>query len=311
MNIFIVIPVYRSEKILPTLVQAIEAEMKRHSEVSAFELVLVNDASPDGSWEAITSLKSQYSFLTGINLRRNYGQHNAIMAGLKHIAQRATAEDVVVMMDDDMQHSPTYIIQLVRVVRSGKDVCYTNYLGRKHKGWKIWGSKLTNLIAKILINKPEDLYLSSFKAIAGDLCAEISQYNGAYPYIDGLILQATTRIASIDIQHNERLEGQSNYNLLKLTSLFLKMATGFSIIPLRLVTYLGFITFLLGLLQSLWIIVGQFIQPIAVKGWSSSVIIALLLGGIQMLSLGLVGEYVGRMYLRLNEKPQFTIREIV
>lgn len=307
MKLSLVIPVYRSSAILEVLALTIHQEISRYqNEIDSYELILVNDASPDDSWDVIRSLRERWSFIKGINLRRNYGQHNAIMAGLNH-----ASGDVVVMMDDDMQHSPVYIIELVRKIQSGYDVCYTRYQGRKHRGWKIMGSKLTNFIARVLLNKPEHLYLSSFKAISGDLNREIRRYHGAYPYIDGLILQATNHITTLDIEHHERYEGKSNYTLLKLTSLFLKMATGFSILPLRIVTYLGFLTFLLGLLQSLYIFIGQMINPVTVKGWSSSIIIALILGGVQMLSLGLIGEYVGRIYQRLNEKPQYNIREII
>jgi undecaprenyl-phosphate 4-deoxy-4-formamido-L-arabinose transferase len=311
MRLFVVIPVYRSEQILPTLIDALAREYATHPDITHFEIVLVNDCSPDGSWQAIKHLKTQYPFLTGINLRRNYGQHNALMAGLKHIATHVHDADAVVLMDDDMQHPPEAVIKLVHALENGYDVCYTNYVERKHQGWKILGSKLTNWIAKILINKPEHLYLSSFKAMSGALCREISQYSGAFPYIDGLILQATATITSVAIQHRERLEGTSNYTFVKLVGLFLKMATGFSILPLRLVTYLGFLAFGLGVVQSFIILLSQLIHPITIQGWSSTIIIVLILGGIQMLSLGLLGEYVGRIYLRLNEKPQFTIREII
>ncbi len=301
-DVSIVIPVYRSENILPHLVEQISKVLFNRK----FEIILVNDCSPDNSWNSILELKKEYPNIVGVNLSKNFSQHNAIMAGLNH-----ARGETVVMMDDDLQHPPEKLPELIKVINEGKDVCYTNYVKRKHKKLKIVGSKIANYIAMILLDKPKKLYLSSFKAISKSLCEEIIKYSGPYPYIDGLILQATKNYGIIDIPHNDRFEGRSNYSTVKLVSLFIKMATGFSVIPLRVVSYLGFLTFSSGLIYSIYIIINQLFFEKAMQGWSSTMVILLVLGGVQMISLGIIGEYLGRVYLKLNEKPQYIIKDII
>jgi glycosyltransferase involved in cell wall biosynthesis len=301
MDISIIIPVYRSEKILPELVSRIKTVLKNKK----YELILVNDHSPDDSWKTIVELKKKNRFIKGINLRKNFSQHNAIMAGLNY----ATGK-VVVMMDDDLQHPPESIIDLVSKIDSGFDVCYTRYKNRRHNVFKQFGSYFANLIAKLIIGKPTNLYLSSFKAVSQDVCKEMVRYDGPYPYLDGLILQLTNNIGIVDIEHQERFEGKSNYTLIKLFSLFFKMATGFSVLPLRIISYLGFSIILLGLAITVYVTVNFFLGNTEVQGWASTVIIVMVLGGAQMFSLGFIGEYVGRIYLKLNQKPQYTIKEV-
>ena len=301
-DVSIVIPVYRSEKILPHLIKKIYDVLTG----KRFEIILVNDNSPDNSWNMILELKRSYPNIVGVNLSKNFSQHNAIMAGLNQ-----AHGETIIMMDDDLQHPPEKIPDLISVINSGKDVCYTNYVERKHNKIKIVGSRVANYIAMVLLDKPKEIYLSSFKAISKALCETIIRYSGPYPYVDGLILQATKNYGIIDIPHNERFEGSSNYSTVKLVSLFIKMATGFSVIPLRMVSYLGVLTCLSGLIYSILIVINQLFFEKAVEGWSSMVIIVLVLGGVQMISLGIIGEYLGRVYLKLNEKPQFIIKDII
>lgn len=298
----IVIPVYRSAAILPRLVAQIEAEMDKEGLAGRFELVLVNDCSPDDSWQVIRSLAAAHPFMRGITLRRNAGQHNAIMAGLHH-----AAGNYVVLMDDDLQHPPSAIAEILKALTSGYDVCYTNYLNRQHAAWKKLGSRFNDWVATLLLGKPRGLYLSSFKGMHGDIAREIIRYDGPYTYIDGLILDVTRSITTVDIQHQERDEGESNYTLRKLIGLWMKMATSFSVFPLRLATYGGFIISAIAMLMIVVVIIQKMRHPEWPAGWASLIATVLFIGGIQTLGLGLIGEYLGRTYLKLNHKPQFVI----
>ncbi len=298
----IVVPVYRSALILPRLVEQIAAEMRQAGLAENFELLLVNDASPDNSWQVIRSLAQDNPFIKGITLRRNFGQHNAIMAGLNHVRG-----DFIVLMDDDLQHPPQAIANMVRALSEGYDVCYTKYLNRQHAAWKKLGSQFNDWVATRLLNKPKGLYLSSFKAIRKDIADEIIKYNGPYAYVDGLILDTTRSITTIDIEHQARDEGEGNYNLRRSLSLWLKMATSFSVVPLRLATLMGFTLAALSAVMIIFVIVQKILHPELPAGWASLIATVLFIGGMQTVFIGLIGEYLGRAYLKLNHKPQFVI----
>ncbi len=301
-NLSIVVPVYRSAAILPRLIEHISAEMHKAGLTENFELLLVNDASPDNSWQVICSLAKIHPFIKGISLRRNFGQHNAIMAGLNHVRG-----DIVILMDDDLQHPPQAIGDMVRALKDGYDVCYTRYLNRQHASWKKLGSQFNDWVATRLLNKPKGLYLSSFKAIRREIADEIVKYDGPYAYVDGLILDATRSITTVDIEHQARDEGEGNYNLRRSLSLWLKMATSFSVVPLRLATFIGLVLAALSAVMIIFVIVQKILHPELPAGWSSLMATVLFIGGIQMLFIGLIGEYLGRSYLKLNRKPQFVI----
>lgn len=298
----IVIPVYRSAAILPKLVEAIAAEMRDESLSDSFELILVNDCSPDNSWQVIRKLAETNAFIKGITLRRNVGQHNAIMAGLHH----ANGE-YVVLMDDDLQHPPSAIADIVKALAEGYDVCYTNYLNRQHAAWKKLGSQFNDWMATRLLDKPKGLYLSSFKGLRREIVDEIAQYDGPYTYIDGLILDVTRSITTVDIEHQARFEGESNYTFARLLSLWMKMATSFSVFPLRLATYAGFALAALSLVMIFVVIVQKIMFPELPRGWASTIATILFIGGIQTMCIGMVGEYLGRTYMKLNRKRQFVI----
>lgn len=298
----IVVPVYRSALILPQLVEQIYAEMRKEGLDGNFELLLINDDSPDNSWQVIRSLAATHSFVRGISLRRNFGQHNATMAGLNH----ANGETVVIM-DDDLQHPPHAIGDMLRALADGYDVCYTNYLNRQHAAWKKLGSRFNDWVATHLLGKPEGLYLSSFKAMRREVVREIVKYDGPYAYVDGLILDVTRSITTIDIEHQERHEGEGNYNLRRSLSLWLKMATSFSVLPLRLATYAGFVLAALSLVMIIFVMVQKLLHPDLAAGWASLIATVLFIGGIQTLCIGVIGEYLGRTYLKLNHKPQFVV----
>jgi glycosyltransferase involved in cell wall biosynthesis len=298
----IVVPVYRSATILPKLVEQIHAEMDKEGWATRFELLLVNDASPDNSWQVVRSLARDHSFVRGISLRRNFGQHNAIMAGLNHVSG-----EFVVLMDDDLQHPPHAIGDMVRKLSEGYDVCYTNYVNRQHALWKRLGSRFNNWVATHMLGKPQGLYLSSFKGMRKEIAVEITRYDGPYAYVDGLILDVTRSITTIDIEHQIRHEGEGNYNLRRSISLWMKMATSFSVLPLRIATFAGFVLAGLSFVMIVFILVQKMMHPEFPRGWASLIATILFIGGIQTLCIGMIGEYLGRTYLKLNRKPQFVI----
>ncbi len=298
----IVVPVYRSATILPKLVEQIHAEMIKEGLADCFELLLVNDASPDNSWQVIRSLALDHTFVKGISLRRNFGQHNAIMAGLNHVCG-----EFVVLMDDDLQHPPHAIGDMVRALSEGYDVCYTNYVNRQHALWKKIGSWFNDWVATHMLGKPPGLYLSSFKGMRKEIAAEITRYDGPYAYVDGLILDVTRSITTIDIEHQTRHEGEGNYNLRRSISLWMKMATSFSVLPLRIATYAGFVLAGLSFVMIVFILMQKMLHPELPRGWASLIATILFIGGIQTLCIGMIGEYLGRTYLKLNRKPQFVI----
>lgn len=300
----IVVPVYRSAEVLPALVEQIGAAMAASDYAGRFELVLVNDCSPDNSWRVIEHLARENPFVRGVNLRKNAGQHNATMAGLS-FARGA----VIVIMDDDLQHPPSAVAELAKRIEAGADVCYTRYQRRQHASWKRWGSWFNDRMAVRILKKPAGLYLSSFKAMHRDIAETVLLYDGPYTYIDGLILNATNNITAMDIVHQQRHAGESNYNFKRLLSLWLKMATGSSIYPLRVATVAGFVLAGLALLALLFVVIDKLIHPNTQPGWSSIIATIIFIGGLQMVFLGIIGEYVGRIYIRVNRAPQFVVRQ--
>ncbi len=298
----IVVPVYRSELVLDELVKQISGALTGSAYENAFEIVLTDDASPDQSWKMIEQLAKENPFVKGISLRKNAGQHNATMAGLNH-----ASGDIVVIMDDDLQHPPSAILDIVSKIEDGYDVCYTSYRGRKHAAWKQWGSQFNDWLATRLLDKPAGLYLSSFKALSRGVVNEVIRYDGPYTYIDGLILQATGSITSVEIDHQARFAGESSYNLKRLVSLWLKMVTGSSILPLRAASLAGFVLAALSFLMFLLVVIERLVSPEIPPGWASILAAVFFSSGINLICLGVMGEYIGRIYARTNNTAQFVV----
>jgi undecaprenyl-phosphate 4-deoxy-4-formamido-L-arabinose transferase len=214
-------------------------------------------------------------------------------------------------MDDDLQNPPSEVVKLFKYAREQKkDVIYTYYKQKQHSAWRNFGSWLTNQVADILLDKPKNLYLCSFRCMNSFLVQQICQYEGPFPYVDGLILQVTQSIGQLEVAHSPRQQGQSSYNLRKLVRLWLNMFLNFSVIPLRLSTAVGFLFSAVGFLGTLYVVVDHFIEG-APLGWSSLMFTLLLFSGVQLLILGIAGEYIGRLYLTSNKRPQFVVRNIV
>lgn len=300
----IVIPVYNSEKCLPELVRQLLLVLKEKTQY--FEIILVNDHSKDGSWEKIIELKKNTHQLKGINLRKNFGQDNAIMAGLNN-----ASGEIVVIMDDDLQHAPHDIPLLLDKINAGYDVCYANFITKKQSWLKNIGSWFNGKIANIVIGKPNDIYLSPFKAIKREVVEEIIKYDGPYPYVDGLLFGITQNITQVMVEHQSRYEGKSNYTFLKSVGVWLRLAINFSVIPLRVATFLGFLFAGASFILAIIYLVQYFIGDKSPTGWASMIEIMLFYGGVQLIVTGIIGEYLGRLVLHNNKKPQFTISQIV
>jgi len=306
MDLSIVIPVYNSERLLAELIRRIVAAMQGERRMPVYEVILVNDCSRDGSWQTIERACEQYPQLRGVNLRTNAGQHNAIMAGL-----RAASGAIVVVMDDDLQHAPEDIGKLCVPVLNGHDVCYAAFRQPRHARWKIAGSVFRDLTARALLGMPPGVRISSFKAMKAEVAREIVRYGGPFPYVDGLALMVTRDVVNVELEHHVRPDGRSNYTLRESVFLWTKVAMNFSVVPLRLASWLGLGFAALGFLFAVFLVVQQLaFHRIPVPGWASLVVVILVVGGVQLLALGTIGEYLGRAYMHLTAKPQYVIKAL-
>ena len=300
-SLAIVIPVYNGEKSIGPLVRELEAAL---SSQFPLEIILVNDASPDGSLQAcLAAQENARSRIHVLDLSRNFGEHNAVMAGL-----HKSSSDFVVIMDDDFQNPPSEVQKLMRKAEEGHDVVYTRYPEKHHAWWRNLGSNFNNAIATLMLKKPRDLYLSSFKLLNAFTVKQILRYEGPYPYIDGLILRVTRRIGVVEVQHADRKQGKSNYTLEKLFRLWMNMFTNFSILPLRVATLLGLLCSFLGLVFGVLVIVEWLQNPGLPVGWASVAFLLVMFSGVQLIVMGMVGEYVGRIFMLKNASPQFIVR---
>jgi glycosyltransferase involved in cell wall biosynthesis len=297
----IVVPVYRGADTIGTLVH----ELAKLRPKDGMEVVLVNDGSPDNSAEVCRALVREGAMpITYIDHARNYGEHNAVMTGLRHVRGA-----YVITMDDDLQNPPEEVIRLYDHARNGEwDVVYTRYAEKKHAPWRNLGSRFANKVADWLLDKPKGLYLSSFRCMSALVVESVTRYRGPYPYIDGLIMEVTQRIDSIEVAHLPRAAGRSNYTLRRLVRLWLNLATSFSLAPLRVAVLLGAVMAALGMAGAVATIVEALFSHNTPSGWASTMTAILLVGGVQSMILGVMGEYVGRTFLSANGKPQGTIR---
>jgi glycosyltransferase involved in cell wall biosynthesis len=302
-HLSIVVPLYNAATTLPAL----------HQEISALrvegghELIIVNDGSRDET-EAVALKLTRESRLPMkfLSLSRNFGEHNAVLAGMRAVSGR-----YVVIMDDDLQNPPAEALKLLAVAEAEKrDVVFGVYERKEHSWWRNAGSWLTNRIADFVVEKPRKLYLCSFKCMSRFVVDEIAKSRTPFPYIDGLIFQVTQNVGVAPVRHVERAQGSSGYNFRKLVRLWISMLVNVSILPLRLMTFAGMITSALGFLAVIEVVLEHLLhkQP---TGWTSLMAAVLLLSGMQLLLLGILGEYVGRIYLGISEKPQSVIREQV
>jgi undecaprenyl-phosphate 4-deoxy-4-formamido-L-arabinose transferase len=299
----IVVPVYNGAASIGQLVNAL-AKLEVHG---GLEIVLVNDCSPDNSLIVCRELCQNNDIaLTVVNLARNFGEHNAVMAGYAH-----ARGEYIINMDDDLQNPPEEVIKLWQYTRdNGFDVVYTFYEQKQHDGWRNLGSRFTNWCADQVIDKPKGLYLSSFRCVNVFMAQQIIQHCGPFPYIDGLIFQITQNVGQLAVHHLPRHEGESNYTLARLLRLFMSMLLNFSVLPLRIGTITGVLFSAVAVVTLLFVLVEALTTSTPHQGWASMMAGMLLLAGVQLMMLGIMGEYLGRLFLTANKKPQYVIRTI-
>ncbi len=300
-RISVVVPVYNGAGTVPKLVEALDRELRPQNDL---ELILVNDGSARDNSDAVCEkFALDHDWIVYIELAKNFGEHNAVMAGLNH----ATG-DCVVIMDDDLQNPPNEVVRLADELDKGHDVVFSCYKKKQHRFDRNWGSAFNDWVASYVLGKPRNLYLSSFKAIRISVVKQIIKYDGPFPYIDGLILRNTSALGQLEVEHRARELGRSNYTLSKLVGLWMNMFTNFSILPLRFASLLGLGLAVLSGLAAIFVVIERLINPELPTGWASVIVTILFVSSVQLLAIGLMGEYLGRVLLKLNQIPQFAIR---
>ncbi len=298
-----VIPCYRSEHTLPHVVTEINEKMKTLDQYE-YEIILVNDCSPDNTIETIRQLCREQSNIRGISFARNFGQHSALMAGLRH-----SCGDYVVCLDDDGQTPADEVDRLLDKLEEGYDAVYAKYEHKHHSAFRNLGSRVNEWMTRMMLGKPPELYVSSYFAVRRFVVEDMIRYENSYPYVIGLVLRATKNITNVVVNHRDREEGKSGYTLKKLLELWFNGFTAFSVKPLRIATGIGGISAAGGFLYGIYTIIKRLVNPNVPMGFSSTMAALVFFGGMIMIMLGMIGEYIGRIYISLNNSPQYVIRE--
>ena len=300
-----VIPCYNSSKTIENVIAEIKETMNELTQY-CYEVILVNDCSPDNTFEVITKLCKENSNICGVNLAKNFGQHGALMAGFHQVSG-----DILVCLDDDGQTPANEVGKLLEKIEAGDDVVYASYAHKQHSLFRNFGSRVNELMAQFLLGKPKELYISSYFAARRFVVNEMLKYENAYPYVIGLVLRTTKKISNVAVSHREREIGQSGYTLGKLFALWFNGFTAFSTKPLRVATVGGSTFAMIGFLYGIYTIIKKFVNPAVPIGFSSMMSALMFIGGVMMLMLGLIGEYIGRMYICMNNAPQFVVRDLI
>ena len=300
-----VIPCYRSMNTIGQVVDEICTAMGKEPEYG-FEIILVNDSSPDDTFSVIRALCEKYSFVKGIDLAKNFGQHAALMAGM-----RLAKGDVVVCLDDDGQTPADEVGKLLAKLEEGFDVVYASYGKKKHSAFRNFGSKMNELMTRVMLGKPKELTVSSYFAAKRFVVDEMIRYEHSYPYVIGLVLRSTKKITNVEVNHRARMEGESGYTLKKLLGLWFNGFTAFSIKPLRIATFIGSVCAFGGFAYGIYTIIKKLVLVNVEAGFSALMSVLVFMGGMIMLMLGMIGEYVGRMYICMNCSPQYVVREMI
>ena len=302
-KISFVIPCYRSEHTLPKVIGEIDEKMQQMPEF-AYDIFMVNDCSPDNTMGTIRRLCEEKENRKGINFARNFGQHAALMAGLRY-----SDGDYVVCLDDDGQTPADEVDKLIAKLEEGYDAVYAKYEHKQHSAFRNLGSKVNELMTRIMLEKPKELYLSSYFAVRRFVVDDMIRYENSFPYVIGLVLRTTRNITNVVVSHREREEGASGYTMKKLLGLWFNGFTAFSVKPLRMATAIGGGCAGIGFLYGIYTIIKRLINPAVPVGFSSLMSAIVFFCGMMMLMLGLIGEYIGRIYISLNNSPQYVIKE--
>ena len=282
MLVSFVIPCYRSAHTIRGVVEELKGAMHAMPGYEA-EFVLVNDCSPDDTFEVLRDMAENDERITAVDLAKNFGQHAA---------------------GDEAG-------KLIRKLEEGYDVVYAEYAHKQHAAWRNLGTVINNRMTEIMLGKPRELTITSYFAMRRFIVEEMLVYKNCYPYVEGLILRATRRIGTVPVTHRAREEGESGYTLVKLFSLWMNGFTSFSVKPLRIATYCGASAALIGFIYLIVILIKHFVDSSIPEGWASTMALMLLLGGIILLVLGMIGEYIGRIYMCINASPQYVERQVI
>ena len=301
----IVIPCYKSSKTIRKVVEMTMQEMDRLGR-REYEFVLVDDCSPDDgeTMAALMGLVRDYACVKVVELAKNAGQHNAVMAGLNE-----GSGEVFIAMDDDMQTHPSQLGKLLDEFDKGYDIVYGYYEHKEHSKFRNFGSYVNYMTVRILLKKPKDLKTSSFWVIRKFVRDYAVEYKSAYTHLQGLFLRTTRNISSVPIQHFKREVGTSNYTLKKLIKLWSNIL-GFSIVPLQMATYTGFFFSMIGILAAIGVIILKFVRPATYIGWPSMMATICFFSGLNLMFMGIIGEYVGRIFLGMSKNPQYVVRQV-
>jgi undecaprenyl-phosphate 4-deoxy-4-formamido-L-arabinose transferase len=304
-SLSIVIPVYNAEKTIGDLCRALISLLAADYQL---EIVLINDFSRDGTDSCCKQIHAKYpDIITYARLSRNFGEHNAVMAGLNQ-----TRGDFVVIMDDDFQNPPDEVPRLIEEISKGHDVVYSQYPEKNDSIFRNLGSYLNGSMARVILHKPANLYLSSFKIMNRFLVDELITYKTPTPYLDAIILRITRNIGTTEVRHDRRKSGSSGYTLKKLAALWGDMIVSYSLIPLRILATTGLVLTLIGLYSVADMLIRDLLPQFTdLNDIEQLTSVSLFFRGFQLFATGILGEYVGRIYLKLNQEPQFIIREIL
>ena len=303
MDVSVVIPVYNSSQILPDLVARLHPVLDQSCD--RYELILVNDGSRDASWQVIGALVERHPWIRGVNLMRNYGQHNALLAGI-----RMARFGVIVTMDDDLQHPPEEIPRLVDKLEEGFDVVYGPPLQQRHGLWRDLASVVTKTSLQATIGARTATMVSAFRAFRTQVREGFARYRGSFVSLDVLLTWGTSRFAAVPVRHDPRASGASNYTFRKLVNHAFNMITGFSPLPLQLASILGFLFMLFGLIILVYVVGSYLAHGGTVPGFSFLACIVAIFSGVQLLMLGIFGEYLARMHFRTMDRPSSVVREV-
>jgi len=300
-NLSVVIPVYKSEASLDALASELARVLPTVAEM--YEVILVNDGSPDNSWQIILDLAQRYPFVRGIHLRRNYGQHNALLCGI-----RAAHYPVIVTMDDDLQHPPSEMPKLLRKLEQGYDLVYGTPLELPHSYWRNFFSRATKIILAKATGIPSIRHMDAYRAFHADLRDAFADYSSPNLQLDALLTWGTTRVGWVQVEHLPRRIGKSNYNFWRLFNQLMLLLTGYSVAPLRFASLVGFVFTLLGLVMLIWVVARAVILG-SIPGFPFLASAIAIFSGAQLFALGIIGEYQARMFNRLTERPTYVVGE--
>ncbi len=298
-----IIPCYRSENTVEHVIDEIAKTVASMS-IEDYEIIAVDDCSPDHVYDVLKRISISNPRVRAIRFSKNFGQHAGMIAGVQH-----SRGDICVFLDDDGQCPIDHLGELIEPLHNGYDVAIVEYGKKKQSLFKNIGSIFNEIVANLLIDKPKDIQMGNFMAFRRFVADEIARYKGPYPYISGLLFRSSAKVINVPIEERERMEGGTTYTFKKLVALWVNSFTAFSIKPLRMATIAGGCAAVLGLLLAVATVIRKIVTPVMTVGWSSTIAVILFLGGLILFVLGIIGEYIGRIYMTINETPQYVIAE--